>query len=97
MCRRVPVLDTDAVFGADPCPMGDAMMPIERQHVLVEDGSNNLVAHFFLAGFTGSLPFCNFFRRFGNLVAGILAVRRSFLFIVRSPCVTCRPILPGGP
>ena len=41
--------------------------------------------HFFLACFDWILPFCNFFRRLGNLVAGFLAIRLSFFAITRSP------------
>jgi hypothetical protein len=36
------------------------------------------------------LPFCNFFRRLGNLVAGFLAIRLSFL------AMTCSPLNQGS-
>jgi hypothetical protein len=32
-----------------------------------------------------TLPFCNFFRSFGNLVAGILTARLSFAAIADAP------------
>jgi hypothetical protein len=41
--------------------------------------------HFFLACLDSILPFCNVFRRLGNLVAGFLAVRLSFFALTRSP------------
>jgi hypothetical protein len=41
--------------------------------------------HFFLTCFDWILPFCNFFRKFGNLVAGFLTMRLSFFAITCSP------------
>ena len=45
----------------------------------------DLHPYFFLTCFDWSLPFCNFFRRFGNLVAGFLVIRLSFFPITWSP------------
>lgn len=42
-------------------------------------------SHFFLTCFAWVLLFCNFFRRLGNLVAGFLTIRLSFLAITCSP------------
>jgi len=41
--------------------------------------------HFCLACLDWILPFCNFFRRLGNLVAGFLATRLSLFAIARPP------------
>jgi hypothetical protein len=41
------------------------------------------------------LPFCTFFRRLGNLVAGFLAIRLSFLAMPFSP--SHQDVPPLGP
>lgn len=41
--------------------------------------------HFFFTCLDWILPFCNFFRKFGNLVAGFLGIRLSLLAIACSP------------
>jgi hypothetical protein len=43
--------------------------------------------HFFLACLDWILPFSNFFRRLGHLVAGLLTIRRSFLAIGWLPSI----------
>jgi hypothetical protein len=42
-------------------------------------------AHFRLTSFDWTFPFCTFLRRFGNLVAGFLTIRRSFFGIACLP------------
>ena len=49
--------------------------------------------HFCLACLDWILPFCNFFRRLGNLVAGFLAIRLSFLATTFSPFHQDVPVL----
>jgi hypothetical protein len=41
--------------------------------------------HYFLPCFERILPFCNFFRKFGDLIAGFLTMRNSFFAITCSP------------
>jgi len=41
--------------------------------------------YIFFACFDWILPFCNFLRRLGNLVAGLLGIRRSFFPMTLSP------------
>lgn len=49
----------------------------------------------FLTCFDWILPFSNFFRKFGNLVAGFLTMRLSFFAITCTPSlrVSCYPLL----
>ena len=49
--------------------------------------------HFFLACLDWILPFCNFFRRLGYLVAGFLAIRLSFLAMTGTPFHRDVPLL----
>jgi hypothetical protein len=48
--------------------------------------------HFFLACLDWILPFCNFFRRLGNLVAGFLAVRLAFFAMTCTPSNQAVPL-----
>jgi hypothetical protein len=51
----------------------------EAVHGSVHRGETRLGSHFFFAVWALTLPFCNFFCRFGYFVAGFLAVRLPFL------------------
>ena len=42
-------------------------------------------SHFLLTSVDWTFPFCNFFRKLGNLVAGFLTIRRSFFGIACLP------------